>query len=260
LKKLSKRRIKSISKAFEEKKKYHQKQADQRRKAHQAQPLVLSLSDNIEQLVIVCSFGIPTPKPGLIDRLLVVAQVYSLQPILVLNKVDLATPKEVEKLARLYRSLSIPCAPTSATTGLGIDYLESLLLGQSSALCGHSGVGKSSLLQALDPSCVTETGEVSQAIGKGKHTTTRVRLQRLSKGGVLYDLPGLKLMPLEGLERSQLSSYFPDIDAAGRQCRFGDCLHSNEPDCGVKAALENGFLEESRYRSYLKLLGELSGS
>lgn len=255
--KLSKRRRRSIDKAFEEKRRYHEKQAHQRRTEHQATPLVLSLSDNIEQLVIVQSFGIPQPKPGLIDRLLVVARLYSLQPILVLNKIDLAAPTEIEKLARLYRGLSVTVAPTSATGGQGLEYLESLLVGRSSALCGHSGVGKSSLLQALDPTCQTETGSVSQAIGKGKHTTTRVRLQRLSKGGVLYDLPGLKLMPLKGLERPELGRYFPDIEGAARQCRFGNCLHVNEPDCAVKQALESGFLDEMRYRSYLKILDEL---
>lgn len=255
--KLSKRRRKSITKAFEEKRRYHEKQAQQRRAEHQARPLILSLSDNIEQLVIVQSFGVPEPKPGLIDRLLIVAQLYSLQPILVLNKIDLAEPPEVEKLARLYRGLSVTVAPTSATRGQGLDYIEGLLVGRSSALCGHSGVGKSSLLQALDPSCQTETGPVSQAIGKGKHTTTRVRLQRLSKGGVLYDLPGLKLLPLEGLEKSELDRYFPDIEGAARQCRFDDCLHLEEPDCAVKQALESGFLEDSRYRTYLKILGEL---
>ena len=255
--KLSKRRRKSVAKTFEEKRRYHERQAHQKRVEHQARPLVLSLSDNIQQLVIVQSFGIPEPKPGLIDRLLVAAQHYSLRPILVLNKIDLAEPQEVEKLARLYRSLSVTVVPTSALRGEGLDYLESLLVGQCSALCGHSGVGKSSLLQALDPTCQTETGEVSQAVGKGKHTTTRVRLQKLSKGGVLYDLPGLKLLPLEGLDKAELGSYFCDIEGAARQCRFRDCRHVEEPDCAVKKALSEGLLEVGRYGSYRKLLDEL---
>ena len=255
--KLSKRRRKAITKTFEEKRRYHEKQAHQKQVEHQARPLVLSLSDNIGQLVIVQSFGIPEPKPGLIDRLLVAAQHYSLRPILVLNKTDLAKAEEVEKLARLYRSLSVTVVPTSVVRGEGLDYLESLLVGQCSALCGHSGVGKSSLLQALDPTCRTETGEVSQAVGKGKHTTTRVRLQRLSKGGVLYDLPGFKLLPLEGLDKANLSSYFTDIEGAARRCRFRDCRHVDEPECAVKEALSDGLLEESRYRSYRKLLDEL---
>lgn len=257
LDKLSKRRRKSITKAFEEKRRYQERQAHQRQTEHQAKPLVLSLSDNIQQLVIVQSFGIPEPKPGLIDRLLVAAQLYSLRPLLVLNKTDLTSAVEVEKLARLYRSLSVTVAPTSVVRGEGLEYLEGLLVGQSSALCGHSGVGKSSLLQAIDPSCVAESGSVSQAVGKGKHTTTRVRLQKLSKGGVIYDLPGLKLLPLDGLEKAGLDHYFPDIEGAARQCRFRDCSHLEEPDCAVRLALADGLLEESRYRSYRKLLDEL---
>lgn len=243
---------------FEEKRRYHEKHAKQEQLEHRSRPLVLSLSDNIEQLVIVQSFGTPPPKPGLVDRLLVAADLYSLQPILVLNKSDLATPEEVEKLARLYRGLSVAVATTSAVNGKGLDFLESLLVHRRSALCGHSGVGKSSLLQALDPTCVTETGQVSHAIGKGKHTTTRVRMQKLSKGGVLYDLPGLKLLPLSGIERTELGSYFPDIDGAARQCRFGDCLHLEEPDCAVKSALQSGLIDPSRYRSYLNILNELA--
>lgn len=256
LDKISKRRLKSLTKAFEEKRRYHERQAHQRRTEHQAKPLVLSLSDNIEQLVIVQSFGIPEPKPGLIDRLLVVAQLYSLRPALVLNKTDLVPAAEVEELARLYRGLSVTVVSTSVLRGHGLDYLEELLVGKSSALCGHSGVGKSSLLQVLDPACVTETGSVSHAVGKGKHTTTRVRLQKLSKGGVIYDLPGLKLLPLEGLDKVGLDRYFPDIEGAARQCRFRDCRHVKEPDCAVKAALRDGLLAESRYRSYRKLLDE----
>jgi ribosome biogenesis GTPase / thiamine phosphate phosphatase len=258
--KLSKRRLKSLSKHFEEKERYHQQQrAKTPGPKPLNQPVIRSLAENIDQMVIVQSFGIPQPKPGLVDRLLVMAQLEGVSPILVLNKTDLAEPTEVVKLSRLYTSLSVLCIATSTVTGIGLNELKQHLIGRNSALCGHSGVGKSSLLRSIDPASTTEVSEVSEAIQKGRHTTTRVRLQRLSYGGIIYDLPGLKQAPINGLRPRELPGFFLDLVGFARRCRFADCLHHNEPECAVKEAVKEGLIENRRYASYLKILGELRG-
>lgn len=224
----------------------------------QRESVVRLLAPNLDQLVIVASFGVPAFKPGIVDRLLVLASLENVPVILVLNKADLADRAEVESAARLYRGVGADTLVTSVVTGEGIELLRSRLKGMVTGVCGHSGVGKSSLLLAVDPALEgIRTGEVSDVIKKGKHTSTEVRSVPLSDGGRVFDLPGLKLAPVRGVARTELSDHFPDFLAASRRCRFDDCVHDQEPDCGVKDQVETGLVSESRYRSYLRLLGEL---
>lgn len=215
------------------------------------QPYLRQLAPNLDRLVIVSAFVEPSFRPGLVDRLLVMAEQENLQAVVVLNKADLPC-ENGEHYRQLYSSLGYPTCLTSTLTGLGIDQLRSWLNG-SSALCGHSGVGKSSLLRALAPELQPQTDEVSLATGKGQHTTTAVRLYS-TEWGELFDLPGLKLAPLS-MEPGELKRYFPEFSAC--RCRFRDCLHQREPGCGVSVALRDELVDEERYESYLRILSSL---
>lgn len=219
------------------------------------QPVVKLLSGNLDRLVIVASLLHPALRPGLIDRLLVLAEQERLEALIILTKVDLLEDREeAERYCSLYRSLGYACLLTSTHTGEGIEALRQKLDRGRSALCGHSGVGKSSLLSALQPDLTPLTGEVSLATDKGQHTTTSVRLVRLHSGAELFDLPGLKLAPLT-MEAEQLKGCFPEFSAC--RCRYRDCLHRTEPGCGVKEAVEQGQLDPERYQSYLRILKSL---
>jgi len=215
------------------------------------QPVVQILSGNLDRLVIVASLVHPSLRPGLIDRLLVLAEHENLEAVVVLSKLDLLTEVQLaERYQKLYSSLGYRCLLTSVESGQGIEELRDLVKVGRSALCGHSGVGKSSLLKVLDPNLSTEVGEVSLATDKGQHTTTAVRLFRLDGGGEIFDLPGLKLAPLH-MPLHQLGRCFPDF--VGCQCRFRDCLHQSEPGCGVREAVEQGLIDAERYQSYLRI-------
>lgn len=261
MKNLSKRRQKGLRKFFQEKEaRKASRQLSNRSdpESGQRESVVRLLAPNLDQLVIVTSFGVPAFKPGIVDRLLVLASIEAVPVVLVINKADLGERSQVEAAARLYRAFGTDTLVCSATHGEGVELLKQRLVNKVSGLCGHSGVGKSSLLEAVEPGLRgVVTGAVSDSIKKGQHTTTEVRSFPLKAGGRVFDLPGLKLAPVRGIGRSELSEHFPDFFSAARNCRFNDCVHDQEPGCGVKSELELGFIEESRYRSYLRLLGEL---
>lgn len=219
------------------------------------QPVVKLLSGNLDRLVVVAALVHPAFRPGLVDRLLVLAEQEHLEALVVLTKVDLVEEREqAESYQRLYRSLGYSCLLTSTNTGEGIAELGTRLHEGRAALCGHSGVGKSSLLAALQPDLAPLTGEVSLATDKGQHTTTSVRLVRLHGGGELFDLPGLKLAPLS-MDPLELKGCFPEFAAC--RCRYRDCLHRGEPHCGVLEAVEQKLVNEERYQSYLRILASL---
>ena len=218
------------------------------------QPVVKLLSGNLDRLVVVAALVHPAFRPGLIDRLLVMAEQEHLEALVILTKVDLVEDRtQAQAYQQLYRSLGYGCLLTSVTTGEGIAELSARLAGRS-ALCGHSGVGKSSLLGALQPELAPATGEVSLATDKGQHTTTSVRLVRLPSGAKLFDLPGLKLAPLT-MDPLELKGCFPEFAAC--RCRYRDCLHRSEPQCAVREAVELGLVNEERYASYLRILDSL---
>lgn len=219
------------------------------------QPVVKLLSGNLDRLVVVAALVHPAFRPGLIDRLLVLAEQEHLEALVVLTKADLVEERsQAEAYQSLYRSLGYGCLLTSVTSGQGIAELSARLSQGRSALCGHSGVGKSSLLGALQPELAPLTGEVSMATDKGQHTTTSVRLVRLQSGGELFDLPGLKLAPLS-VDPLELKACFPEFAAC--RCRYRDCLHRSEPRCAVREAVESGLVNGERYGSYLRILDSL---
>ena len=217
-------------------------------------PVIQTLCGQIDRLIVVASLRFPEFKPGLVDRLLVMAELEHLPAVVILTKADLAEPVESQPWLQLYRSLGYPCHRVSSLTGEGILEVRGFFEVGRSALCGHSGVGKSSLLARFCEEGEVAVGEVSQATGKGQHTTTRVRLIRSASGAEWFDLPGLKLAPLDCSEL-ELARAFPEFQTC--RCRFRDCLHRHEPGCGVLLALEAGEVTRERYDSYRRILESL---
>ncbi len=213
---------------------------------------------NIDQLLIVASWREPTIWLELIDRYLIAAARCRLQPLICVNKIDLAeTIAACRAGLRPYQDLGYPVIFASARTGEGIDELRKVLRGQTTALAGLSGVGKSSLLAAVQPGLNLRTNAVSEFSGQGRHTTTQVTMLALEMGGFVVDTPGIREFGLNGLRRSELASFYPEIVAAARRCRFGDCSHMREPGCAVIAAVQQGKLSAARYHSYRKIYLDL---
>ncbi|MEX2016122.1 MAG: ribosome small subunit-dependent GTPase A [Candidatus Hydrogenedentales bacterium] len=206
---------------------------------------------NVDVLVIVASAAKPGLKPGLIDRYLISADMGGVEPILCVNKIDLV--EEPPAAVADYEALGIPVVLTSCETGRGIDELRGRLQGRLSVFAGQSGVGKSSLLNALDPDLDLATQEVSDANEKGRHTTTNAELFTLKGDIRVIDTPGIRKLGLAKLERNELDLYFPDIAEFAAACRFRDCGHLHEPECAVREALARGQLSPRRYRSYLRI-------
>jgi len=186
----------------------------------------------------------------------VAAQVGGVDPILCVNKIDLAdTPPEA---LDIYRGLGVPVVLTSCETGEGIEALRDALRGKVAVFAGHSGVGKSTLLNALDPNLEVLTQPVGESTDRGKHTTTAARLYKLAGNIHVVDTPGIRSLGLWKVAPHELTWYFPDIAEAAQNCKFNDCTHLHEPDCAVRAAVENGGLPESRYASYVRIFESLS--
>ena len=212
---------------------------------------------NIDQLVVVASQAIPETDPFLIDRVSSIAALKGCPTLLVLNKCDL---DRAEQLRSLYQQAGILTVTVSAQTGEGIDLLRSLLVGKLSAFTGNSGVGKSSILNALDPTFSISTGEVSEKLGRGRHTTRHVELFVLACGAQVIDTPGFSSFDVsEGtLEwKEHLPETFPEFRPYLGQCRFVGCSHSREKGCAVLQAVKAGVIPKSRHDSYLRLFQEL---
>lgn len=222
---------------------------------------------NADQLLIISSVAQPRFKPHLIDRYLVAAGKGGLRPVVCLNKADLAEPQpdDLERedaihladLLREYESLGYACLCTSAVTGAGLDQLREHLRGRMTVLSGQSGVGKTSLLNALQPGLHLAVQEVSGANQKGRHTTTHARLLRLDFGGYVVDTPGIRAFDLWNVAPGELEAHFVEFVPHLPQCRFHNCLHRDEIGCAVRAAVERGEISARRYWSYLKLFDEV---
>jgi len=213
---------------------------------------------NIEQVIVICSILDPPLSLQLVDRLLVLAEERQIGAVICLNKVDLAKDDEILKVQDLYISLGYDVICTSALHGNGIDLLKDALAGKVSVLSGSSGVGKSTLLNKLyDEIEDQRTGDISEKLGRGRHTTRHVELFPLKGGGMVADTPGFSQLSLEGIDDQQLPLCFPEFKKYADQCRYSNCRHNNEPDCGVRDALMDGHISASRYNNYLSFLAEV---
>ena len=213
---------------------------------------------NVDQLLIVASWSEPELWMELIDRSLIAAVEGKMEPLICLNKVDLAGDQAAcwEEM-RVYQELGHTVLFTSARTGQGVDALRAHLVGRETALTGLSGVGKSSLLMAVQPDLELRVADVSQARGEGRHATTQVSLLRLDGGGYVVDTPGIRELGLIKVHRHELVLYFPEIAALVGQCRFNDCTHTHEPGCAVLEAVEQEDIAWSRYHSYQSIYESL---
>lgn len=208
---------------------------------------------NVDRLVIVASAAEPNLKPNLIDRFLVEAERMRIEPIICINKVDLIDPADLQPLAGVYGQMGYRVILASVTSGIGIDTLRRLLKGKESVVAGQSGVGKSSLLNAVEPQLGLRVGEVSRENEKGKHTTTVARLIPLAMGGFVVDTPGIRQFQLWDIVPEEVAGYYRDLRPYVSLCRFPDCTHTHEASCAVKDAVADGKLDARRYESYCHL-------
>ncbi|MDE2877467.1 ribosome small subunit-dependent GTPase A [Candidatus Palauibacter soopunensis] len=210
---------------------------------------------NVDQVAVVVSVTAPDPDFLMVDRLLALAALSGIDAFLVVNKTDLAEPAPADGLEQ-YAALGVETLRTSAESGAGLPALAGRLAGRITVLSGQSGVGKSSLLNAIVPALDLRVGEISERRGRGRHTTVASALYRYPDGGYVADTPGLQYLALWGLDPAELPVGFGEIATAGEGCRFADCRHRVEPDCAVRAAVEDGTIRRRRLESYLRLLDE----
>lgn len=214
------------------------------------------LATNLDQAILIATLTFPRTSLGFIDRFLVTAESFRIPTVLVFNKLDILDAEQIDYqkyLADLYEGLGYKCIFTSAIQGDGIDELKALLDKKVSLLAGHSGVGKSSLMNIIAPDLDLRTSEVSTFANKGVHTTTFAEMFEIAPETYIIDSPGIKELGLADMEKEEISHYFPEMRELLNECKFHNCLHINEPKCAVKEAVINGEIAESRYFSYLSM-------
>ncbi len=209
------------------------------------------LAANVDVLVVVAAAAKPAFKPGLVDRYLVTGEVGGATPVLCINKMDLVDDEPAD--AAIYRDAGVPVVNTSCVTGIGIDLLRGQLEGRLGILAGHSGVGKSSLINAMDSTHELATQEISSSTRKGRHTTSSSKLYHLEGGIRIIDTPGAKQLGLWNVSPGELDFYFAELARFAVHCRFRDCTHIHEPGCAVRDAVENSEIPASRYASYRRI-------
>ena len=219
---------------------------------------VQAIVANVDKVIIVSSAALPEPKPQLIDRYIVAALAGGITPVVCMNKIDLDPDGHTDALLELHRKLGYRTLRTSAQTGRGIDELRAVLRDSASVLAGQSGVGKSSLLNAVQPGLRLKVGDIIEQTEKGRHTTVTARLLRLDVGGYVVDTPGVRSFDISEIERCELEAYFAEFLPHVPNCKFPDCTHTHEQECAVKAALERAEITPERYRSYLHMFDERS--
>lgn len=215
------------------------------------------IAANVDQAILICTLVFPRTSLGFIDRFLVAIESFRIPGVLVFNKQDLLNDEMKEfqdELMQLYTSLGYRCLATTALAELGLEEFKTLLKGKVSLLSGHSGVGKSTLVNAIAPDLDIKTQEVSTFANKGVHTTTFAEMFELEKDTFIIDSPGIKELGLADMEKEEISHYFPEMRDLLNQCRFNNCQHINEPGCAVKDAVSEGKIALSRFESYLSIM------
>jgi len=210
---------------------------------------------NVEQVIIVTTLEKPAVPYDILDRFIVLVEYEKLPIVIVLNKVDLLSEEKIKEFESIYAKI-YPIVKTSALNKVGLEDLKSYLTGKLSVFAGMSGVGKSSLLNSIESTLKLRTGEISQKLERGKHTTTAAELLSLSSGGWVVDTPGFASLEISHIEPLKLRELFIEFD--NDKCFFPDCMHIDEPECHIKKSVEKGKISSSRYESYVKFLNELT--
>ena len=217
------------------------------------------LASNIDRAYLLVTLKSPVTQIAFIDRFLVAAESFRIPTIILFNKVDLFGPKEhtlLKELTEIYSQIGYPCHPISAENQENITFLRAEIQGKQVMISGNSGVGKTTLVNALDSTLNLRTGEISQVHEQGKHTTTFAEMHALQSGGYIIDTPGIRAFGLVDLDKEHYKDYFPEMRELIGECRFHNCKHLNEPHCAIKKAVESGEIAESRYQSYVQLMLE----
>ncbi|MEN2415866.1 ribosome small subunit-dependent GTPase A [Flavobacterium mesophilum] len=215
------------------------------------------IASNIDQVFLLVTIDNPPTTTSFIDRFLVTAEAYGIEAILIFNKIDTLNDQTLDDqlyLQHIYQEIGYKCLRISSTENKGVDKLKEMMIGKVSMFSGHSGVGKSTLVNAMEPSLHLKTSVISEQSKQGQHTTTFAEMYDLSFDARIIDTPGIKGFGIVDMEPSEISGYFPEFFRLKDQCKFNNCLHKEEPHCAIKAALEKDEIAWSRYNSYLKIL------
>lgn len=243
-----------VIKSIEERKNYIiRKSVNLSKRAH-------IIASNIDIAFLVVTLYEPKTFVSFIDRFLISAEAYRIPAVIIFNKVDILSEEqtqELDELINIYEKIGYPCIKTSVTENYNLDKVKELMKDKVTVFSGHSGVGKSSLINALDNNISIKTSEISEQHKQGKHTTTFAEMHELNFGGFIIDTPGIRGLGLVDIEKEELSHYYPEMRAIMNECKFNNCVHINEPNCAVKEAVKTGEISESRYNTYYNIYNEV---